>query len=80
MSWWQKASTLSLALLSFYFFMSHVSAMATISGGFFVLGIGEWINWPSAERPRTAHWFGLLLEGAGTTLLLYGTYLGFSQP
>jgi len=80
MSWWHKAWTLSMALLSFFFFMNHMSAMATIWGGFFVLGSGEWINRPSAEAPRKAHWLGLLLEAAGTTLMLYGAYLGFSSP
>ncbi len=80
MSWWQKSLTLSMALLSFYFFMRHISAMATICCGFFLLGIGEWINRPNAEAPRKANWLGLLLEGAGTTLMLYGAYLGFSLP
>jgi len=80
MSWWQKASTLSMALVSLYFFMRHMSAMATMSGGFSLLGIGEWINRPSAEGPRKAHWLGLLLEAAGTTLMLYGAYLVFSAP
>jgi uncharacterized membrane protein len=54
--------------------------LAIICGGFFLVGLGEWINNPTATVSRKVNWFGILLEVAGVVLMIYGTYLGFRLP
>jgi uncharacterized membrane protein len=51
-----------------------------LAGAGFLLGLGEWINHPTADVPRKANWLGVLLEAAGVVLMIYGTYLGFKGP
>ena len=50
---------------------------ATIRPGLDGLGLGEWINHPTADVPRKANWLGILLEGAGMVLMIYAIYLWF---
>jgi uncharacterized membrane protein len=77
---WSKVSTVALALMSIIFLAAHVDVLAMICGGFFLLGLGEWINHPTAGAPRKVNWPGILLEVAGVALMLYGTYLQFKRP
>jgi hypothetical protein len=72
-----RASTLALAVLSVIFLAAQMNVSAIICGGFFLLGVGEWINHPTADLPRKANWLGILLEVAGGGLMVYGTYLAF---
>jgi hypothetical protein len=74
MRWWQKASTIILAPLAVAFFAAHMNPLAIMLGGFFVMGMGEWINHLDAEVPRNANVPGMLLEFAGVALALYGIY------
>ena len=74
MSWRQRASTLAMAVVSIILFLDQEIALATIFGGFFVHGTGEWINHPSVDRPRKTNWPGMLLEIVGVALMLYGSY------
>jgi hypothetical protein len=77
---WSKASTVAMAVISVIFLATHTIVLATIFGGFFLLGLGEWINHPTADLPRKANWLGILLEAAGVVLMIYGVYLGFRLP
>jgi hypothetical protein len=74
---WSKVSTVAMALISLWFLARHINVLAIIFGGFFLLGLGEWINKPTATVPRKANWLGILIEGAGVVLMIYGTYLEF---
>jgi hypothetical protein len=74
---WSKASTVSLALLSVFFLAKHMDALAAICGGSSLREPGGWINHPTADLPREANWLGILLEGAGMVLIIFGIYLWF---
>lgn len=57
-----------------------MDVLAAICGGSFLRGLCEWINHPTADVPRKANWLGILLEGAGWALTIYGIYLWFKLP
>jgi hypothetical protein len=74
---WSKVPTVAMALFSVYFLARNINVAAIICGGVFLMGLGDWINKPTAAVPWKANWLGILLEGAGCVLGLYGTYLVF---
>jgi uncharacterized membrane protein len=75
-----RGRTVALALISIFFLAKYMHVLAMIFGAGFLLGLGEWINHPTADVPRKANWLGILLEVAGVVLMIYGTYLGFKEP
>jgi hypothetical protein len=71
---WSTVSTISLAVTSVISFALGNDALAIIFGAAFLVGLGEWINRPTADLPRKANWLGILLEVAGVALMYYELY------
>jgi hypothetical protein len=76
---WSRASTVVMGLVSVMLLAMHDNVLALICGGFFLTGLGEWINNPTTTVSRKSNWLGVLLEVAGGILMISGAYLEFTS-
>jgi uncharacterized membrane protein len=74
---WSRISTVLMGLVSVVLFADQMNVLAIIFGGFFLLGLGEWLNQPRADVPRKINWIGILLEVAGVAVMIYGAFTEF---
>lgn len=75
-----KVSTVLGALLSVIYLATQEYAQAILWSGFFLLGLGQWIDQRSANALRKTNWLGTLLQIVGIALMLYGAYRVWKSP